>query len=288
MATEPWIKVRESIFSDPKILSMAKALASNPKVAGYVFRDGARDMLGVTPTVTRDVMRDVTVTGLIRVWVAANRHTVDGTFHHADTTHIDDIAGIPGFGDAMIKVGYAMHDQDADSITLPNFHEHNAPARKTASATERQRRWRERQKQRLRDVTETRDITRDETPTNSADKTRLESTTTTTTTPPRDRGCSIEEALTFATTHNVLPADGLTITPEIVRAWHDARTAQGWCTIRENGAEVPIRDWQADLRSYTRKWVNRERATGIAPAPGSRRPAPTQPVKTTTDPKNGF
>lgn len=288
MATEPWIKVRESIFSDPKILSMAKTLAANPKVAGYIFRDGARDMLGVTPTVTRDVMRDVTVTGLIRVWIAANRHTGDGTFRHADVTHIDDIAGIPGFGEAMIKVGYASYDPGDDSISLPNFHEHNTSARKTASANERTRRWRERQKQRHMsrhgDVT----VTHNETVTDEADKTRLDSTTTTTTTRDvRDRGCSLEEALAHAEAHNKMPPDGLTITPDIVRAWHDARTAQGWCTIRD-GAEIPIRDWQADLRSYTRKWVNRERATGIAPAPGSRRPAPTQPVKTTTDPKNGF
>lgn len=142
-----WIKIREDLLTDPRVLTMAGMLSST--AASYVFSASARDLLGVTPTVTRDVMRDVTVTGLIRVWRAGNRHTVDGVFRHCDLSHIDQYAEIPGFGPAMQHVGYAIYDAQSQTVTLPNFLEHNAPAKagKGSKGSERQRRYREKQRE---------------------------------------------------------------------------------------------------------------------------------------------
>ena len=286
-AADPWIKVRESLFTDPKVLSMASLLSKT--ASSYVLNDNARDLLGVTPTVTRDVMRDVTVTGLLRIWIAANRHTVDGTFRHADIEHLDTIAGIPGFGTAMISVGYAIHNPGTREISLPNFHEHNAPAKKNGTASERQRRWRARKKERdsetLRDSAETRHVT----PTTAADKIRLEVSTTTPTTPTRSRGCTLAEAQSFASSHNILPMDGNQITPEIITAWHDDRSRIGWVQVRGD-AEIPIRDWQADLRAYARHWTQNSRSQALSASSRQHRNAtpPPPPIKLTTEAKKGF
>ena len=139
----PWIKVRENLESDPRVLTIASMIAAT--AAPYILAVNARDLLGVTPTVTSDVMRDVTVTALLRVWIAANRHTVDGVFHHTDITHLDHLSRIPGFGAAMVAVGYAENDPETRTVTLPNFGEYNAPAKagKGSKQSERQRRYRE-------------------------------------------------------------------------------------------------------------------------------------------------
>lgn len=143
---DPWIKVRENLHTDPRVLAIATHLSTAHATAGYVLQATARDLLGVTPAVTRDVLRDVTVAGLLRVWISANRHTVDGTFHHSDITMLDTVSEIPGFGAAMVSVGYAIHDPETKTVTLPNFGEYNAPAKagKGSKASERQRRYRER------------------------------------------------------------------------------------------------------------------------------------------------
>lgn len=44
---------------------------------------------------------------------------------------------------------------------------------------------------------------------------------------------------------------GMRIEPAWVIDWHDDRSKLGWVTIRGQ-SEIPIRDWQADLRGYAR------------------------------------
>ncbi|MBN8422863.1 MAG: hypothetical protein J0L73_28400, partial [Verrucomicrobia bacterium] len=76
---------------------------------------------------TRNAMRDVTVAALCRVWFAANRHTTDGVFKNANLDYLDTLAQVPGFGEAMAQVGYAIHDPETNTVTLPRFEEYNAP-----------------------------------------------------------------------------------------------------------------------------------------------------------------
>jgi hypothetical protein len=290
MASEPWIKLRESIHTDPRVLTMAGILART--AINYVMHaDRSRDLLGETPFVTRDVMRDVTVAGLSRVWIAANRHTRDGTFNYCTLAQLDTLSGIPGFGEAMAAVGYAVYDSNSNTVTLPAFAQHNSSAKsgRDSNSAERARRYRDRKN----GASVTRDVTRDGDVTSrvtshqnvTLDKTRLDSTTTTTTA-ARDRGCTISEAREWAIGHNKGNTDGIEIPMPVLTAWHDDRETSGWVKVT-NGSEIPIRDWQADLRGYARKWLNNERSMPATRNGHSPRPAPT-PIKLSTEPKGGF
>lgn len=141
-----WIKIRADLESDPRVHRMAAHIAKS--APGYILTSQAKDLFGsVTDTVTRYAMRDVTVMGLSRVWFAANDHTTDGVFRHADLAYLDDLAHIPGFGQAMQSVGYAILDAVNHTVTLPRFEEYNAPdkngARAKTAAAQRQQRHRD-------------------------------------------------------------------------------------------------------------------------------------------------
>lgn len=112
-------------------------------------------------------------------------------------------------------------------------------------------------------------------------------TTTTTAAPPvLDRGCTLPEALAFAAHYNA--GEGLSagrqISEEVVRLWHDERLSTAWVTVK-SGLEMPIADWQANLRTFAHRYAQNEQ-----------RPAPYQPstvqrgkpVKLSTEEKNGF
>lgn len=144
-----WIKIRADLESDPRVHRMAAHIAKS--APGYILTSQAKDLFGsVTDTVTRNALRDVTVMGLSRVWFAANDHTTDGVFRHADLDYLDDLAHIPGFGKAMQSVGYAIHDDVNHTVTLPRFVEHNAPdkngERSKTAAARRQQRLRDKKK----------------------------------------------------------------------------------------------------------------------------------------------
>lgn len=101
--------------------------------------------------------------------------------------------------------------------------------------------------------------------------------------PPLDRGISLEKAREFANLHNRSSTDGIHIPMPVVTAWHDDRTATGWTTVRD-GTEFPIRDWQADLRRYARKWDQNERS----PKPITSSSTPRQAPTLSTPKKNGW
>lgn len=147
-----WIKLRVDLDTDPRVLTMADLISQS---AGcYVLNPSARDLLGVTPTVTRNAMRDVTLASLFRVWRDANRHTCDGVFQHCTLEHLDTIAGIPGFGRAMSTIGWAVEDTAARTVTLVNFLEMNTPAKEGRSSNAiRQQRYREKKNNGPRNVT---------------------------------------------------------------------------------------------------------------------------------------
>jgi hypothetical protein len=213
--SQPWIKVRESLHSDPRVIAMADMLSMS--ASSYVLNPSARDLLGVTPTVTRDVMVDVTVSSLVRVWVEANRHTVDGVFRHASLTIIDSLSHVPGFGLAMASVGYAVADAITMTVTLPNFNEHNAPSKagKGGTNSQRQQRWRD--KKRLQaGVTREDSVTPTVTPTVQADKIREDKSNSETLTLRRAGFPSSEEqARSIANTIGVDPDYAATVWLEI-------------------------------------------------------------------------
>lgn len=160
MANGYWIKMRVSLPSDPRVIEMATHLAHNEYFMSWIAepvrmtcKESALEI--VTPTVTRCV----TVTGLLLVWGVASEcgkraGECDMRLDYANLYTIDEISGVPGFGEAMESVGW-IKERDKHLI-FPNFCEDNVihEDRATAQARERKRRQRERQK-------EERDIKRD-------------------------------------------------------------------------------------------------------------------------------
>nr|DAF10812.1 MAG TPA: Primosomal protein 1 [Caudoviricetes sp.] len=146
-----WIKMRTSLMTSPKVNGIARHLEMS-REACRTLSTGYNGTL--SDIVTRNVTRCITVASLLVIWGAANEHTKDGVFRNADLSDIDDMVGLPGFGEAMEAVGWAIYDEDADCVILPNFIEYNTVGedRKSSSA-ERQRRYRERKKAQQSDVT---------------------------------------------------------------------------------------------------------------------------------------
>lgn len=154
-----WIKMRTDLYRDPKVCVIADLLISpDGDLARYVDQHCQRHM-----TITRNVMRNVTVGALVTVWgvtrLRGKRNGDDLVLRHATLSVIDDMADLPGFGEAMASVEWAI--ETAEGVVFPNFFESynvdpEGPA--ASKAAERQRRYRERLKGES-DVT--RDVTRD-------------------------------------------------------------------------------------------------------------------------------
>lgn len=149
-----WIKMRPSLLTNPKVNGIARQLEVCRKVGGVLSTGFSGEMSEI---VTRSVMRHVTVSSLLVVWGAANEHTKDGVFHGADLSDLDDMTGIPGFGEAMSAVGWAVYDEENNSVTLPNFCEYNtsgsARSATAKSNAERQKEYRARKKSEVESVT---------------------------------------------------------------------------------------------------------------------------------------
>lgn len=143
-----WIKMRTDLYRDPKVSVMADLLmALDGDLARFVDQHCQRKM-----TVTRNVMRNVTVGALVSVWgvmrLRGKRENDDLVCRGVTSAVLDDIADLPGFGDAMKAVGWAIETDEG--LVLPRFFEdqnvdpEDAAKKKNA---ERQARFRERNKE---------------------------------------------------------------------------------------------------------------------------------------------
>ncbi|QMV33395.1 hypothetical protein F1_00032 [Ralstonia phage Heva] len=167
-----WIKMRTDLYRDPKVCMMADMLmCDDGELACHVNQHCQRNM-----TVTRNVMRNVTVGALVSVWGVMR---MQGKCEETDLVCdgvaigvIDDIADLPGFGAVMEAVGWVCRTEDG--LVFPRFFEDNnvAPAGADRSkGAVRQQRYRERQKAKC-DVTS--DVTSDVTVTPREEKSREE------------------------------------------------------------------------------------------------------------------
>jgi len=143
-----WIKMRTDLYRDPKVCIITDLLMdSEGELARYVNQNMQRDM-----TVTRNVMRNVTVGALVTVWGVLRhrgKRINDDLFVRCCTVSvIDDLADIPGFGEALLTVGWAV--QTDEGVVLPRFFEdYNVDPLEEirAKGRERQQKYRERQKE---------------------------------------------------------------------------------------------------------------------------------------------
>ena len=151
-----WVKMRSALLANPKVHAIAKAVGMDSR-AGAVLTTGFSGC--PDEVLARCALRYVTVTALLCVWSSANEHATCGILSCCDLEDIDEIAGVPGFGQAMASVGWAIPDEATKCVSLPNFSDHNTAA-KDRTAADRQRRYRENRNGGVaRDVT--RDVTRD-------------------------------------------------------------------------------------------------------------------------------
>jgi hypothetical protein len=75
------------------------------------------------------------------VWEWADDNTIDGYVPDATAETLDAVAGIEGFGQALVDVGWLLENED--SITFPNWDRWNsASAKKRLQEAERQARYR--------------------------------------------------------------------------------------------------------------------------------------------------
>ena len=110
------------------------------------------------------------------------------------------------------------------------------------------------------------------------EKVKEDNSTTTTPAPVRAGGfCTLEQARNYAETYSKANAAGLNIPMHVVTQWHDDRESTGWVTVK-GGVEIPIVDWQADLRKFATHYTRNDQA--MPPARGGS--TARLPVKLTT------
>ena len=147
--------MRTDLYRDPKVCMIADHLLDDDSdLARYVNQNCQRNM-----TVTRNVMRNVTVGALVTLWgVTRHRGKRDGddlVIRSATINIIDDIVDLPGFGNALEAVGWA-YETDEGVIFPRFFEEMNTDPNEDAKAKNaaRQRKYREKSNA-LRNVTVT-------------------------------------------------------------------------------------------------------------------------------------
>lgn len=153
-----WVKMRTGLRRHPKVVAMSRHLAEDARFVTW-WSDRTRHTReenvteSVTESVTEIVTR-ITVCGLLEVWGAVNAADKgDGYLPYMEEADIDEIVGMPGFGKAMVAIGWARRPEGegAQGIVFPNFCELNTPGSKRGqvkSDAQRAREYRERKKAR--------------------------------------------------------------------------------------------------------------------------------------------
>lgn len=96
-----WIKLRTGIWTDPRVISIASALALDI--------DAAVGKLG-------------------KIWAWADTHTVHGRAKNVGAAWIDTLTNCKGFAEAMRAVNWLVFDDTG--LALPDFHKHNGKSAK--------------------------------------------------------------------------------------------------------------------------------------------------------------
>lgn len=118
---------------------MTLRLQANEEFQGWLGVDGG--------IISKAASRLVTLAILTVVWSAAREHGrfvgVDLVLEKCDLGALDSMAAVPGVGCAMTDAGWAVWDQAADTVTLPNFKRYNVPM----TQAERAKQYRSRRRQ---------------------------------------------------------------------------------------------------------------------------------------------
>lgn len=110
------IEMRPALRISPKVMRMVRRLQTDPAFVAFVCQ-------GDPCPLSCDAVAMIVVSGLMQVWATARSVARDGHFEGACVQDLDQVAGVPSFGEAMVLAGWAR--QDIGGVTLPNFREHN-------------------------------------------------------------------------------------------------------------------------------------------------------------------
>ena len=109
-----WIKMRQALQSDPKVLAIGKFLDNEPSFSRWLTLDQYDD------AVICDVALRYLVTGALHnVWCNANEHCNGDFLEGAGLTWVDSVTGIENFGAAMQSVGWV--EVLDEGIRFPKF-----------------------------------------------------------------------------------------------------------------------------------------------------------------------
>lgn len=115
-----WIKMRYSLLSDRRVVQIARTLADDEnfcKWMGDPVRVSISNAFDHTPPV---IIRHLCVSTLLIIWGAVaeqgKRDGDDAVVDGFDCFTIDEIAGVPGFADAMLSTEWLEYDDEAETI----------------------------------------------------------------------------------------------------------------------------------------------------------------------------
>lgn len=145
-----WIRIRRGIRQLPKTVAIARHLSASREFMNW-WGDPVRHscVTNVTEIVTFENVTRVTACALTELWFAINDVVGEDCWvPYMELSDIDDIVGVPGFGEAMLQVGWVtLHDEKG--LIFPNFSEHNVPNKMRSepkSAADRAREYRDRKR----------------------------------------------------------------------------------------------------------------------------------------------
>ena len=103
-----WIKIEDSTPDKPEVWKMAERLA---------------------------IDADAVLGKLVRIWIWADQQTLDGNAASVTRALLDRCAGVTGFADAMIAVGWLQATEDG--VSFMHFERHNGETAKKRALTRR-------------------------------------------------------------------------------------------------------------------------------------------------------
>lgn len=136
-----WVPMRVALLTGSKVVSMALNLRDNERFRAWAVEEPGRSIGGPAGEVSVTALRYMVAGALIMVWGAAAEQSSAGFFPGITLRGLDEIAGIPAFGAAMARVGWAEEVKSPQGVRLPKFRQHNTPKKDRTNA-ERQRKYR--------------------------------------------------------------------------------------------------------------------------------------------------
>lgn len=161
-----WIKMRSSLLTNPKVIRMARVLLQHPEFMEWLCPGRACDSDERVTKRDVPVVTRIVVGSLVPTWSAVNDTAArDGVIRHATSQDIDESAGVPGFGKALMAVDWLEELPDGEGVRFVNFEEHNSPQKERSltakSGAERTKEYRDRKRREAGGVT-SRDGDRDD------------------------------------------------------------------------------------------------------------------------------